>query len=183
MGKKYDCIFLDRDGTINIDPGYISDVKNFKFYDYAFDALNVLSKISKKFIIITNQSGVSRGLIKNNKLIEINKFIYKNFSENNINLLNIYFCTDHPKKSTARRKPGVGMFLEASNDFSVELSYCLMIGDALSDILPAVTLGMDSMLVLSGRGKTFIESFDEGFKPSYIAENLLVGARKLVKWK
>ena len=181
MNKKYDCIFLDRDGTVNIDPGYISDVKNFKFYDYTFDALQILSKISKKFIIITNQSGVSRGLIKETKLIEINNFIYKNFAQNNINLLNIYFCTDHPKKSTARRKPGVGMFLEASNDFSVELSNCLMIGDALSDILPAVTLGMDSMLVLSGRGKSFIESFDEDFKPNYFAENLLTGARKLVK--
>lgn len=181
MDKKYDCIFLDRDGTINIDPGYISDVKNFKFYDYAFDALRILSKISKKFIIVTNQSGVSRGLIKETKLIEINNFIYKNFAQNNINLLNIYFCTDHPKKSTTRRKPGVGMFLEASNDFSIELSNCLMIGDALSDILPAVTLGMDSMLVLSGRGKTFIESLNDNFKPNYFAENLLTGARKLVK--
>ena len=181
MDKKYDCIFLDRDGTINIDPGYISDVKNFKFYDYTFDALQVLSKISKKFIIITNQSGVSRGIIKKNKLTEINKFIYNNFAENNINLLNIYICTDHPKKATPRRKPGTGMFLEASSDFSIELSKCLMIGDSSSDILPAFNLGMDSMLVLSGKGKTDIESFDENFKPNYIAENLLTGARELIK--
>ena len=180
MDKKYDCIFLDRDGTINIDPGYISDVKNFKFYDYTFDALQVLSKISKKFIIITNQSGVSRGIIKMNKLTEINKFIYNKFAENTINLLNIYICTDHPKKATHRRKPGIGMFLEASSDFSIELSKCLMIGDSSSDILPAFNLGMDSMLVLSGRGKTYIESFDENFKPNYIAENLLIGARELV---
>ncbi len=181
MQKKYDCIFLDRDGTINIDPGYISDVKNFKFYDYSFDALRVLSKLSKDFIIITNQSGVSQGLIKKNKLIEINKFITKKFSENNLNLLNIYFCTDHPEKATSRRKPDVGMFLEASIDFNINLSKCLMIGDALSDILPAVKLGMDSMLVLSGKGKTFIESFDKNFKPNYVAENLLIGARELVK--
>ena len=60
---------------------------------------------------------MSRGLIKNNKLTEINKFIHKKFAENNINLLNIYYCTDHPKQSTARRKPDTGMFLEASNDF------------------------------------------------------------------
>jgi len=181
MDKKYDCIFLDRDGTINIDPGYISDVKSFKFYDYAFDALQLLSKISKKFIIITNQSGVARGIIKESNLIDINEFIFKNFAENNINLLKIYFCTDHPKNATSRRKPDVGMFLEASNDFNIQLSNCLMIGDASSDILPAFNLGMDSMLVLSGRGKTFIESFDEDFKPNYITENLLTGARELVK--
>ena len=181
MDKKYDCISLDRDGTINIDPGYISNVKNFKFYDYVFDALRVLSKLSKDFIIITNQSGVARGLIKERNLIEINKFIFKNFAENNINLLEIYYCTDHPENSTSRRKPGVGMFLEASNDFNIKLSNCLMIGDALSDISPAVTLGMDSMLVLSGRKNFFIESFDESCKPNHIAENLLIGARKLVK--
>ena len=181
MDKKYECIFLDRDGTINIDPGYISDVKDFKFYDYAFDALRVLSKLSANFIIITNQSGVARGIIKESNLVDINKFVFKTFAENNINLLNIYFCTDHPENATSRRKPGVGMFLEASNDFNIKLSNCLMIGDASSDILPAVALGMDSMLVLSGRGRTFIESFDEGFKPDYIAENLLIGARKLVK--
>ena len=181
MDKKYDCIFLDRDGTINIDPGYISDVKNFKFYDYAFDALRVLSKLSANFIIITNQSGVARGIIKESNLVDINKFVFKNFAKNNINLLDIYFCTDHPENATSRRKPGVGMFLEASNDFNIQLSNCLMIGDASSDILPAVTLGMDSMLVLSGRGRTFIESFDEDSKPDYIAENLLIGARKLVK--
>ena len=73
------------------------------------------------------------------------------------------------------------MFLEASNDFSIELSSSLMIGDASSDILPAFNLGMDSMLVLSGRGKTFIESFDENFKPNYISENLWTGAMELVK--
>mgnify|MGYP001191087535 CR=1 FL=1 len=181
MGKKYDCIFLDRDGTINIDPGYISNVKNFKFYDYTFDALRVLSKLSKDFIIITNQSGVSRGLIKESRLIEINKFISKNFAENNLNLLNIYFCTDHPEKSTLRRKPDVGMFLEASKDYDIKLSNCLMIGDTLSDILPANRLGMDSMLVLSGQGKTFIESFEQDFKPNYITENLLTGAKELAK--
>ena len=180
MNRKYDCIFLDRDGTLNIDPGYISSVKNFKFYDYTFDALRLLSKISKNFIIVTNQSGVERGLIKESKLIEINRYIYKSFTENNLNLLNIYFCIDHPEKSTVRRKPDVGMFLEASNDFNIKLSDCLMIGDALSDILPAIKLGMDSMFVLSGGGGDSIQSFYKDFKPNYIVENLLSGAKELV---
>ena len=74
----------------------------------------------------------------------------------------------------------VGMFLEASNDFDIKLSNCLMIGDALSDIIPAVRLGMESMFVLSGRGKTFIENFNKDLKPNYIAEDLLIGARRLV---
>ena len=71
MVSKYDCVFLDRDGTINFDTGYIPSVKDLKFYDYTFKALRLLKSLTKSFIIITNQSGVSRGLIKEKKLIEI----------------------------------------------------------------------------------------------------------------
>ena len=59
MISKYECIFLDRDGTINFDPGYISKVKDFKFYNYTFKALRLLKPLTKSFIIITNQSGVT----------------------------------------------------------------------------------------------------------------------------
>ena len=71
MASKYECIFLDRDGTINIDPGYISSVEGFKFYDHTFKSLKILSSLTKFFIIITNQSGVSRGIIKEKKLYHL----------------------------------------------------------------------------------------------------------------
>ena len=77
MSARYECIFLDRDGTINIDPGYISKVEDFEFYDYTFNALELLSSLTKYFIIITNQSGVSRGLIEEKELIKINNFNFK----------------------------------------------------------------------------------------------------------
>ena len=64
--SKYDCIFFDRDGTVNYDPGYISSVKEFKFFEDTINAFNLFKSISNKFIIVTNQSGVSRGLIKEN---------------------------------------------------------------------------------------------------------------------
>ena len=62
--KKYDCVFLDRDGTINSDPGYIKNLKNYKFYDFLFPALKKISEVCNKFCIISNQSGVSRGMIQ-----------------------------------------------------------------------------------------------------------------------
>ena len=127
MDSKYECVFLDRDGTINFDPGYISSVEDFKFYDYTFKALGLLKPITKSFIIITNQSGVSRGLIKEKKLIEINSFIHSKFLENKLNLLDIYFCTDLPEVGSSFRKPGVGMFLQASSDYNVDLTKCYTI--------------------------------------------------------
>ena len=71
--RKYDCIFFDRDGTINHDPGYISKLKDFIFFEFTISALKLLVSITNKFIIITNQSGVSRGLIKENDLLIVEK--------------------------------------------------------------------------------------------------------------
>ena len=179
--KKYDCIFLDRDGTINIDPGYISKLQDFKFFDFAITALDLLKTLTNNFIIITNQSGVSRGLILEKDLIEINDFIFEKFSKNSLELLDIYYCTDHPDNPSSRRKPGVDMFVEASEKYRLDLSKCLMIGDTKSDILPAKILGMESMLVLSGEGEKHKNSFEEQGKPDYIFKNLLLGAIELIK--
>ena len=181
MASNFDCIFLDRDGTINFDPGYISSVKDFKFYDYTFKALRLLRPLTKSFIIITNQSGVSRGIIKEKKLIEINSFIYSKFHENKLNLLDIYFCTDLPGVGSTFRKPGVGMFLQAASKYDIDLTKCIMIGDSYKDIVPANELGMTSLFVLSGNGKKDLHKLYHSFKPDYIAEDLYLGAEHLIK--
>ena len=181
MASKYECIFLDRDGTINFDPGYISSTKEFKFYDYTFKALRLLKPFTKSFIIITNQSGVSRGIIEEKKLIEINSFIYSKFLENKLNLLGIYFCTDLPGIGSTFRKPGVGMFLQAASEHNIDLTKCIMIGDSHKDIVPANELGMSSLFVLTGNGKRDLHKFDQLFKPDHIAKDLFLGAQHLIK--
>ena len=181
MSKKYECVFLDRDGTINIDPGYISGVKDFKFYDYTFKALKLLNKLSNYFIILTNQSGVSRGIIKEKNLKKINYFIHQKFFENELRLLKIYYCTDHPENATKFRKPGTGMFLQASKEYNIDLKKCIMIGDSYIDIAPATKLGMSSLFILEGNGKKDLNKFDNLCKPNYIAENLFLGAKELIK--
>ena len=181
MISKYECIFLDRDGTINFDPGYISSVKDFKFYDYTFKALKLLKPLTKSFIIITNQSGVSRGIIEEEKLIEINSFIHSKFLKNKLNLLDIYYCTDLPGNRSTFRKPEKGMFLQASSEHNIDLTQCIMIGDSYIDIVPANELGMSSLFVLSGNGKKDLHKFDHLCKPDQISENLFLGAKDLIK--
>ena len=181
MISKYECIFLDRDGTINLDPGYISNVRDLKFYDYTFKALKLLKPLTKSFIIITNQSGVGRGIIKEEKLIEINSFIHSKFLENTLNLLDIYYCTDLPGNRSTFRKPEAGMFLQASIEHNIDLTKCIMIGDSYKDIVPANKLGMSSLFVLTGNGKKDLHKFDHLFKPDHIAKNLLLGAKDLIE--
>tara|TARA_B100002052_G_scaffold37188_1_gene29285 strand:+ start:636 stop:1178 length:543 start_codon:yes stop_codon:yes gene_type:complete len=178
---KYDCIFFDRDGTINYDPGYITKLKYFKFFEFVIEAMTLLANVSDKFIMITNQSGVGRGLIKEADLLQINDFIMGELINNKIPLKKIYYCTDHPDFATERRKPGTGMFLEASKDFDINLGNCLMIGDSVSDIEPAINLEMDSMLVRTGNGENDQYDLVDGKKPNYITKNILTGARILNK--
>lgn len=179
--RKYDCIFFDRDGTINHDSGYISKLKDFIFFEFTISALKLLVSITNKFIIITNQSGVSRGLIKENDLLRINDFIMNELKKNKLPLLKIYYCTDHPDHATDRRKPGSGMFLDAARDYNIDLSNCLMIGDSISDIQPANNLGMDSMLVLTGNGKNHHSRFSKDNEPTYVSQNILTGAKLLAQ--
>ncbi|MEE9572003.1 MAG: HAD-IIIA family hydrolase [Candidatus Neomarinimicrobiota bacterium] len=178
---KYDAIFLDRDGTLNFDPGFVQNVDQFKFYDFAIPALKILSQHDCNFCIISNQSGVGRGLIDMNDLREINAHIRQEFINDQINLLDIYNCTDHPDRANNRRKPGTGMFLEAADDHDIELKRCLMIGDSERDIIPAHSLGMDTMLVLTGNGHLTLETIDPIDKPTFVAENIMEGAKMLVK--
>ena len=76
---KYDAIFLDRDGTLNPDPGYISSIKDFSFYPFTIKALKKLSSLTNHLCIVTNQSGVSRGMIEKNELDKIHSFLTNSF--------------------------------------------------------------------------------------------------------
>ena len=88
---KYNCIFLDRDGTLNPDSGYINSITNFKFFDFTISSLKQIAEIGNRFCIVTNQSGLSRGLIQKEALLEIHDFISRKFQKNSIPLLGIYF--------------------------------------------------------------------------------------------
>ena len=182
--KIYDCIFLDRDGTINFDTGYIKNIDEFKLYSYTIDALRKLSYITKSFCIVSNQSGVSRGIINIDELNKIHDYIKLTFKRHNINLLDILIATDHPDKVTSdRRKPGIGMFIEAKKAYEIKFKISLMIGDSHTDIEPSRVTGMGSMLVLSGIGNLALKKFKNNLWPNYIVNNLLEGADLLCKEK
>ena len=177
--KQYDCIFLDRDGTLNPDPGYISDISDYNFYEFALPALKLMSRNNNRFCIITNQSGVARGLISIESLNTINNFIRKTFSENSISLLDIYMCFDHPDNASNRRKPGPGMFLEAKKEYNLKLPNCLMVGDSILDMKAGKNLGMETMLVLTGEGEKTLKNLPDSKFISYVAEDIYEGFKQL----
>ncbi len=181
MASVYDMIFLDRDGTLNPDPGYIASLADFNFYDFTLEGLKLLASAGQRFCLITNQSGIARGLIKRSDLVEIHDFIRESFAENDIPLLAIYYCTDHPDQATDYRKPGPGMFLTAAKDFNLNLKNCIMIGDSGKDVEAGFKLGMDTMLVLTGDGAQTEKSLPQQIQPTFTVPNLLEGARLIME--
>lgn len=178
----YDAIFIDRDGTLNPDPGYISSLKDFQFYSFTLDALKSLSTLSPHLCIVTNQSGISRGLIKKDELNKIHSYLIGKTEQENIKISGLYVCTDLPGVGSPRRKPQSGMFFEAEKDLSIKLNQCLMIGDSVSDIEAGNRLYMDTMLVLTGRGQETLKKISDKCV-SFTVKNVYEGAKILLNSK
>ena len=179
--KKYNCIFLDRDGTLNPDPppGYIRNLRDFKFFDGALNALKRLSEQGNSFAIISNQSGVSRGHIKIEDLEKIHKYIEVRFKKYSIPLLGIHFCSDHPNNATSRRKPNAGMFLEAKKNHNLNLEKCLMIGDSIVDMQVGDRLKMKTIFLLTGMGNDYLNDVQSSCDVDLVSNNLLEAAKDL----
>ena len=141
---KFKCVFLDRDGVINQDRGYISKISDFKIYPGVGQAISLLNKQNYLVIIITNQSGIGRGLIKIKELKNIHNHLRKKIKKYGGKIDDIFYCPFHPefgkgkyKKKSNDRKPGDGMIKKAIKKWKVNTKTSFMIGDKISDKLAA----------------------------------------------
>ena len=142
--KKKNCVFLDRDGVINIDKGYISKISDFKMFPGVAKAINFINKKKYLVIIITNQSGVGRGLITIEQLNIIHNYLKKKIQKYDAKIDDIYFCPYHSqfgkgkyKRNSKDRKPGSGMLKKAIKKWNINLSNSFMIGDKVTDKIAA----------------------------------------------
>ena len=175
---KFDAIFLDRDGTISHDPyGYINNVKDYDFFDFTFEALDLLHKYSDNFFIVTNQSGLSTGKIDINNLEDIHSYIFDEFKKRKLPLKNIYFADNYDEDYHSMRKPGVGMFQKASEEFNINLENCLMIGDSIVDVQVGNRLKMKTIFLLTGMGNDYLDDVQSTCNVDLVSNNLLEAAK------
>lgn len=132
MQKKI--IYLDRDGVINEDFGYVSQISNFKFVDGVFEACKSFIDLGYEIIVVTNQSGIARGYYSLEDFKTLTNFMLDEFRKQGINILKVYFCPHSPEVNCECRKPKNGMILQSLNDFSIDLKNSWLIGDKISDI-------------------------------------------------
>ena len=144
-------IFLDRDGVINKEVGYLSRVTDFKFIKGVFDACLYFQKLNYKIIIISNQSGIARGYFNENDYLKLTEWMLGQFNNNGIKILDTFYCPHDPKSHCECRKPKPGMFLEAKKKYNIDMKNSWMIGDSESDIKSANAAGIiNTILVRSG---------------------------------
>ena len=140
-GKRMNkAIFLDRDGTLNIDYGYVHEIDNFKFIDGAIDALRELKKLGYMLVLVTNQSGIARGYFSEDQFLQLTEWMDWSLAEQDVDLDGIYYCPHHPegkgeyKEDCDCRKPKSGMLLQAIKELKIDPTQSIMVGDKVEDL-------------------------------------------------
>jgi D-glycero-D-manno-heptose 1,7-bisphosphate phosphatase len=150
-------VFLDRDGTINIEKGYVHCIDQWEWIPGAVDAIVALKKAGFLVIIVTNQAGIARGYYNETDMANLHAWINDELKPHGAVIDGFYHCPHHPEFGTIRececRKPMPGMIFEASREFDIDLGRSWLVGDKVSDIQAGLAAGVQSILVLTGYGK------------------------------
>ena len=147
--------FLDRDGVINIDYGYVHKLEDFIFCEGIFEGLKALIDLNFILIIITNQSGIARGLFTEEEYQRITNFMLSKFKEKNVKITKIYHCPHHPLYSEKKffdckcRKPKAGLFFQAAKEYNIEMDKSIAIGDSERDLIAARTAGIKKRYLIT----------------------------------
>ena len=141
-------IFLDRDGVINKEINYLHKIDDFEFIDGIFDACLYFQSLGYKIIIITNQSGISRGYYTENDYQKVTQWMLNQFKYKSINILDIFHCPHGPDSTCDCRKPKPGMFLKAKDKHNTDMEKSWLIGDKEVDVIAANKAGIENTIVV-----------------------------------
>jgi D-glycero-D-manno-heptose 1,7-bisphosphate phosphatase len=156
---KVPAIFLDRDGTMNEDHGYVHEIDNFQFIDGAIEAMQELKKMGYALVMVTNQSGIARGIFSEDTFMQLTEWMDWSLADRDVDLDGIYFCPHHPegvieeyRQQCDCRKPEPGMLLSAQKELNIDMAASYMVGDKIDDMLAGKAAGVGiKVLVRSGK--------------------------------
>ena len=173
MSGKNRGVFLDRDGTINEDIGYVSKVENFKLIPGIKPALRLLKEMGFGLFVVTNQSGIGRGIITEENLNLIHQKMIEEFKHDHIELDDLKYCPHRPEEKCLCRKPQPKMIKDLAKKYGIDLKHSYFVGDKISDVLTGKGAGCKTILLLSEEEGLNLDEEDEEWPfPDYVADNL-----------
>ena len=152
-------VFLDRDGVLNSDNGYVSKVDDFEFIDGVIEACKALKEKGYLLVVITNQSGIARGYFSEEQFHTLTEWMDWSLADRGVDLDGIYYCPHHAEKGIGEfkiecdcRKPKPGMLLSAIEELNIDITHSLLVGDKVSDLQAGLAAGIKTnYLVRTGK--------------------------------
>jgi D-glycero-D-manno-heptose 1,7-bisphosphate phosphatase len=183
-------VFLDRDGTINEEVGYMDHIEKFKLLPRSAEAIRLLNRNNFKTIVITNQSGVARGYFPESLVLKVHQKMKDLLKNEGAYLDGVYYCPHQPdgvespnRQSCSCRKPKTGLVNLVLKELNIDFSNSYSIGDRGSDIEFGRRIGAKTILVLTGYGKEESEHFGDPLKlkPDHMAQDLYEAVQWILK--
>jgi len=182
---RFAAVFLDRDGTINEEVGYLDSLEKLRVLPEAFEAVRLINHAGMKTVVITNQSGIGRGFFDELFVARVHEEMRGLFLKEGAVIDSFYYCPHHPTEGMGQyrqvcscRKPEPGLLLKASEDLDIDLGKSYMVGDMPKDVEVGQRAGAKGILVQTGYGKVV----DIGSThPDYIAQDILEAAKWIIQ--
>jgi D-glycero-D-manno-heptose 1,7-bisphosphate phosphatase len=160
LDRKQPAVFLDRDGTMIEEVGFITSENDIDIFPFTADALRILRKLGYLLIVVSNQSGVARGYLTEERVVELNDEIFRRLKDQGARPDFFFYCPHHPDATVDMyrvdcncRKPKTGMIDAALKEVDIDLSRSFSVGDKLSDVRLGQNIGGRGILVLTGYGQ------------------------------
>lgn len=182
-------VFIDRDGTISEEVGYVNHPSRFQLFPFAAEAIRLLNQNEWLAIVVTNQAGVARGYFPEEMIHAVHDRLRNELESDGARVDAIYYCAHHPSIGATPyridcdcRKPKPGLIHQAMKDFDIDLSQSWVIGDRYVDVDLARNAGTHAALVMTGYGRGEWEHQRNSWQtnPDLVAEDLLSAVRKVI---
>ena len=182
-------VFIDRDGTISEEVGYVNHPARFRVFSYATEAIRALNDAGWLAVLVTNQAGVARGYFNEDMIKSVHELLRQELARGGAQLDAIYYCPHHPSVGAPPyrldcdcRKPRPGLIQRAARDFEIDLAESWMVGDRYGDVELAHNAGVRAAFVLSGygRGEWEYQRNVWQHQPDLVADDLLAAVREII---
>jgi len=181
-------VFLDRDGTLIEEAGYLDRLERLVFFPYSVDAVRLLNRAGLAVVIITNQAGVARGIFQEAFVGEAHRHVTERLAQGGARVDGFYYCPHHPeatieqyRQSCECRKPKPGMLRQAAEEIQLDLRRSFVIGDRAHDLQAGAAVGARGILVRTGYGRTEEAAGKAQLAPAAIVDNLIEAASWILR--